>query len=58
MYHPDTGTSMDASDERFQAVHDAYELLQRNLHEQQWGTSSSAIGGGVKEPPKRITLER
>ena len=58
MFHPDTGTSMEASNEKFAACSEAYELLKRHLHEQQWGTSSSAIGGSIKEPPKRITLER
>ena len=57
-YHPDTGSSMEASTELFQAVGEAHELLQRHIHHQQWGTSSSAIGAGVKAPPQRITLEK
>ena len=58
LYHPDTGTSMDASTELFQQVGEAFGLLQRHLHEQQWGTSSSTIGAGVEAPPQRITLEK
>ena len=57
LYHPDTGTAAEASAEAFAAVQNAFEVLQKHAHEQQWGTSSSAIGAGVKAPPKRITHE-
>ena len=49
---------MEASDDMFAAAANAFETLKRFQHEQQWGTSSSAIGGGVQAVPKQITLER
>ena len=57
LYHPDTGTAPEASDEHMAAISAAYEVMKQAVHDQQWGTSSSAIGAGLQAPPRRITHE-
>ena len=52
--HPD---APGGSDEAFTLVAAAYDECMRRLHEERWGTSSGAIGSGIKAPLKQITWE-
>ena len=51
--HPDAG----GSEEAFSLVGAAHQELLRRAHEERWGTSSGAIGSGIKAPLLQITWE-
>ena len=53
--HPD---AVGGSQEAFQLLQAAYEEVKRRAYEEQWGTSSSAIGSGIAAPLKQITWKR